>query len=60
MGRFWQLSTDGSGNAVLKVDTYGESNFTSTAQTIVFANAAASGLTGVNLLTLLDERVIMV
>jgi hypothetical protein len=57
LSTYLQLSTDGSGNAVLKVDTYGESNFASPAQTIVFANAASSGLTGVTLATLFDERV---
>jgi hypothetical protein len=59
LSSYLQLSTDGSGNAVLKVDTYGESNFASPAQTIVFANAASSGLTGVTLATLFDERVIV-
>jgi hypothetical protein len=59
LSTYLQLSTDGSGNAVLKVDTYGESNFASPAQTIVFANAASSGLTGVTLATLFDERVIV-
>jgi len=57
LATFLQLSTDGSGNAVLKVDPYGESNFTTPAQTVVFANAAASGLTSPSLATLFDERV---
>ena len=57
LSTYLQLSTDGSGNAVLKVDTYGESNFASPAQTMVFANGATSGLTSVSLATLFDERV---
>jgi Ca2+-binding RTX toxin-like protein len=60
LATFLQLSTDGSGNAVLKVDPYGESNFTSTAQTIVFANAAASGLPGVGLLSLFEDCVLVI
>jgi len=57
LSSFLELSADGSGNALLKVDIFGESNYASPTQTIVFANGASSGLTGVSLATLFDERV---
>jgi len=59
LANYLQLTTNASGNAVLKIDVYGESNFNSPAQTIVFANGATSGLTTPSLSTLFDERVIV-
>ena len=59
LANYLQLTTNASSHAVLKIDVYGESNFNSPAQTIVFSNGATSGLTTPSLSTLFDERVIV-
>ena len=56
---FLQLSNDSSGNAVLRIDTYGESNFSSPSVIVTFSNAVSSGLTTPSLATLFGERVIV-
>ena len=58
---YLQLTTNGDGNAVLKVDVYGEANFTTPDQTILFTNGASSGMGDPELLAaLLDQRVILI